>query len=209
VFIKSSGQAADKQDTIVDKLLDEIGAEATENLLGELETVEEENSTVERFRPVFLSANAITLSDKIQIVIRFYGDAEEIHKNYDFVHCTNYWTSKERVLVLKQDALEAILARELRYVGSKYPLASIIRTRKFIKRNWSINAGQYLKMAFQISKLDLSDVNVLEDQLTGVDLLYFESLIGALREAQEQNKSEGVENYIDYGYISTIIDKMF
>src|SRR3546814_2013322 len=47
------------------------------------------------YRPVFVSTNAITLSDKIQIVLRFYGEADAIHENYDFVHCTNYWTSKE------------------------------------------------------------------------------------------------------------------
>src|SRR3546814_1364029 len=47
------------------------------------------------YRPVFMSTNAITLSDKIQIVLRFYGEADAIHENYDFVHCTNYWTSKD------------------------------------------------------------------------------------------------------------------
>lgn len=34
------------------------------------------------YQPVYLSSNAITLSDKIQIVIRFYGNPEEIHSNY-------------------------------------------------------------------------------------------------------------------------------
>ena len=34
----------------------------------------------------------------------------------------------------------------------------MIRTRKFLKRGWHINAGQYLKMCFQISELDLSDI---------------------------------------------------
>jgi hypothetical protein len=60
------------------------------------------------FRPVFMSTNAITLSDKIQIVLRFYGEADTIHENYDFVHCTNYWTSKAGELVLRQPALESL-----------------------------------------------------------------------------------------------------
>src|SRR3546814_939057 len=54
------------------------------------------------YRPVFMSTNAITLSDKIQIVLRFYGEADAIHENYDFVHCTNYWTSKDANLTLRQ-----------------------------------------------------------------------------------------------------------
>src|SRR3546814_1666855 len=67
------------------------------------------------YRPVFMSTNAITLSDKIQIVLRFYGEADAIHENYDFVHCTNYWTSKDANLTLRQPALESLLCKELRY----------------------------------------------------------------------------------------------
>jgi hypothetical protein len=159
----------------------------------------------DRYRPVFLSTNAITLSNKIQIVIRFYGDPDEIHKNYDFVHCTNYFTTKNLKLTLRPDAMEAILARELRYVGSKYPLCSVIRTRKFIRRGWIINAGQYLKMLFQISRLDLTDIGTLEDQLVGVDSAYFMQLISALQSKKEVDK----DFEINYGYIATIIDKIF
>lgn len=153
-----------------------------------------------KFRPVFFSSNAITLSDQIQIVIRFWGEVDDIHKNYDFVHCTNSWTSKENELVLRPEALEAILAKELVYSGSLYPICSMIRTRKFIKRGWSINAGQYLKMAFQISELDLKKIDVLEDQLTGVDSAYFGKLIDAL---------SGHEDKISSSYVAKIVDRIF
>jgi len=154
-----------------------------------------------KYRPIFLSSNAITLSNDIQIVIRFYGDAETIHKNYDFVHCTNYWTSKDNVLTRRQEALECLLARELKYMGSKYPICSVIRTRKFLRRGWSITAGQYLKMAMQISELDLEDIHVLEDQLTGVDVFYFLEVLEALKE-------KGTER-VDRAYLCEIIDRMF
>jgi hypothetical protein len=162
-----------------------------------------------KYRPIYLSGNAITLSQKIQIVIRFYGDPDNIHQHYDYIHCTNYWVSKGRVLTLKQAALEALLAKELIYVGSKYPLASVIRTRKFLKRGFTINAGQYLKMAFQISELDLKDVNVLEDQLTGVDVAYFQLLIDAITTHCAKEKEEGKDFVISYNYLATIIDKIF
>lgn len=152
-------------------------------------------------RPVFLSANAISLSDKVQLIIRFYGEPEEIHTNYDFEHCMSYWTSWDGKLVLNPKALEALLARELRYVGSKYPLCSIIRTRKFIGRGWTINAGQYLKMAMQLNELNLKDIKVLEDQLTGVDAAYFQQLIFALKEVEPEK--------VNSGYVATIIDRIF
>ncbi len=173
----------------------------SKGVAGDLENGAEPEQDKPLYRPVFLSSNAITLSDKIQLIIRFYGDAEEIHKNYDFVHCTSYWTSKDDELVLYAPALESILARELRYVGSMYPLCSIIRTRKFIARGWTINAGQYLKMAMQVHALDLLDIAVLEDQLCGVDTAYFDILICALR------KQEGSK--IDASYIAEIVDRIF
>lgn len=154
-----------------------------------------------KYRPVFLSSNAITLSHGIQIVIRFYGKPDEIHKNYDFAHCTNYWIASENKLELRKEALEALLTRELVYQGSKYPLCSIIRSRKFIKRGWSINAGQYLKMAMQLNQLDLSDLEVLEEQLIGVDVAYFQEVISKLK---EKDKSK-----IDHTYLMMIIDRMF
>lgn len=153
------------------------------------------------YRPVFMSTNAITLSNKIQIVIRFYGEPDKIHENYDFVHCTNYWTSWDNELVLRQPALESLLARELRYVGSKYPVCSIIRLRKFIKRGWTINAGQILKAVMQISELDLTDSKVLEDQLTGVDSAYFLELMTKLREKDPEK--------VNAAYLVEIIDRMF
>lgn len=168
-----------------------------------VEVLPKENEN--KYRPVYLSSNAITLSDKIQIVIRFFGIPEEIHKNYDFIHCTNYWTSKDSNLVLNQKALESILSKELFYVGSKYPLCSVIRTRKFIKRGWHINAGQYLKMMFQISELDLTNINVLEDQLVGVDSAYFDLLICGLKSKHENDTNFKVTD----SYLAAIIDKIF
>jgi len=158
-----------------------------------------------KYRPIFLSSNAITLSDDVQLIIRFYGSPDEIHKNYDFVHCTNYWVSKTNELVLRPKALEVLLTKELVYVGSRYPLASIIRTRKFIKRGFSCNAGQYLKMCWQVSKLDLNDIHVLEDQLIGVDTAYFSVLVSALKAQQKKNPDF---NY-NYSYVVELIDRIF
>lgn len=158
-----------------------------------------------KFRPVFVSSNAITLTDKVQLVFRFFGEPDAIHKNYDFVHCMNHWKSWDGKLTLRPESLEALLARELRYVGSLYPLCSVIRTRKFIGRGWTINAGQLLKMAMQISQLDLSDVDVLEDQLIGVDTAYFVEVITLLRERMRETRSKS----IDQTYLIQIIDRIF
>jgi hypothetical protein len=158
-----------------------------------------------KYRPLLLTTNAISLSDKVQIVTRFYGNAAQIHENFDYIHCTCYWESATGNLVLPGEALEAILAKQLVYRGSKYPFCSIVRTRKFLQRGWTIDAGQYLKMAFQLSELDLTDVDVLEDQLVGVDTLYFKGVIHALQQMKEKDSSFTVSS----SYVNTIIDKVF
>lgn len=174
----------------------------SEYVEGVMEVLQEENNEEKpKYRPIFLSTNAITLSDKVQAIIRFYGNPSEIHENYDFVHCTNYWDSHSRRLILNQAALEALLTKELIYVGSKYPLASLIRTRKFIQRGWTINAGQYLKMAMQIHDLDLHNISVLEDQLIGMDAAYFTEILHHLKSVDPQK--------VTTAYLTEIVDRMF
>lgn len=192
IFVKSAGVV----DTAVEDVRDENDPEAATEALETPETKEDN-----KYTPAFLSTNAISLSGKVQIVIRFYGEPEDIHKNYDYVHCTNYWTSWDQKLILNQPALVSLLEKDLKYVGSLYPVCSMFRLRKFIHRGWTVTAGQLLKVAMQISALDLLDPNVLEDQLTGVDVAYFMQLIRALK---EQNPER-----IDAAYLVTLIDRLF
>lgn len=164
-----------------------------------------EETEDKNFIPVFITSNAITLSNKIQIVIRFQGNADEIHENFDYIHCTcsyDYW---ENDLVLPSMALESLLSKQLDYSGSLYPVCSIFRLRKFLKRGWHISGGQMLKMIFQASKLDLEDISVLEDQLIGVDTTYFKMLIGAIQKDKKNNSN--LE--IDSTYLGKLIDKIF
>ena len=196
---EDSDEVADSVDYSMEEYLDAV-SDGDELPASAIEPKEKK-----AYRPVFLSTNAITLSDKIQIVIRFYGSPEEIHSNYDFVHATNYWESSTGKVVLNNRAMEAIMNKELFYIGSKYPIASMIRTRKFIKRDWSINAGQYLKIAMQISELNLMDIYTLEDQLVGVDSLYFLNFIASIRERIE----EGNCIELNTSYVTSVIDKIF
>lgn len=155
-----------------------------------------------KYTPVFFSPNAISLSDDLQIVIRFHGDNDVVHKTFDFIHATNYFTF-ERGLVTNTLALESILTKQLKYQGSMYPLTTIIRMKKFLKRGWNINAGEILKVMFQISEINLKNPDTLEEQLIGVDVAYFQTLIKILRGV------ENLENKITSEYLNTIIDRVF
>jgi hypothetical protein len=169
-----------------------------------LKYVKNEDGTVKKYQVAFLSPNAVSLTDDIQIVIRFHGSPEQIHKTFDFIHATNYFTFKDG-LVTNNKALLSLLSKQLSYQGSLYPLTSIIRSRKFIKRNWNIGAGEYLKIMFQISLLDLTNLDILEEQLIGVDVAYFSTLIEALRKAKE-SKDDFV---LTPEYMNELIERIF
>ena len=57
----------------------------------------------------------------------------------------------------------------------------------------------------QISELDLMDINILEDQLIGVDSIYFMNLINQFRKQKEKNP----DFELTTSYIISIIDKIF
>ena len=197
IYIKSAGVVAEGMDEY--KYFEQEPEEAAEEFAESLMT--QEDNTKPKYRPVFISQNAITLSDKMQIVIRFWGNPEEIHDNYDFVHATCYYDFQADKLVLKQEALESMMSKTLIYRGSLYPMASIFRTRKFLQRGWKISAGQQLKIMWQISELNLNEHEMLREQLTGVDQAYMYQLINALKDTDPAK--------INSAYVATIIDRIF
>jgi len=208
IVVKSAGVASDEQEGDYqyfegrpDHEAGEYLAEAFDPLTAVKKLADQAKDEGPIYSAAFLSSNAISLRGRVQLILRFYGDPEEIHSSYDFAHCMNYWESGQSKLTLRPEAMEALLSRTLVYHGSKYPLCSVIRSRKFIERGWRINAGQYLKMAMQIAEFDMTDHAVLEEQLTGVDVAYFAEVI-------EKIKSKNPEK-VDSAYLTEIIDRMF
>jgi len=199
IMIQSAGVVGETQEEyrFFETLTEEETAKFTESLIKK----EAEQGALPRYRPVFMSQNAITLSDKMQLVIRFYGEPDKIHSNYDFIHATCYWDHAKKHLELPAAALENLLSRTLTYMGSLYPIASIFRTKKFVERGWRITAGQLLKIMWQISEIDLTNQEVLREQLTGVDQAYMCQLIEALKSVEAEK--------INSTYVSKIIDKIF
>jgi hypothetical protein len=194
----AADDAENSEEQQYEENLGEGGSDKTE------QSVESNNNTPKySYRPMFLSGNAITLSDKVQLVIRFYGQPNEIHKNYDYQHCKHVYDLETDSLFLDAKAMECILSKTLLYTGSLYPICSLFRMRKFLDRGWRISAGEIVKMSFQISNLDLKDLNVLKEQLTGCDMMYMRALINAL----EADKDSGAE--IDNNYVIKLVDKIF
>ncbi len=200
IWLQSAGVAAEDQNYY--EYFESRSEEETADFAESLITEEAGNNADKpRYRPVFMSDNAISLSNDLQIVIRFYGPPDEIHANYDYAHAMNWYRYDGNHLELKLEALECLLSRTLIYRGSLYPIASIFRMKKFIERGWRITAGQQLKIMLQINELDLNNFQVLREQLIGVDMAYMWQLTEALKEVDL--------NKVDSTYIAEIIDRIF
>lgn len=202
VIFPSSGVVGNPQEVRAGEELGDILDNITE--IDETKADEIIEREKRKYFPVFLSTNAITLSDGIQIVVRFYGEPDKIHETYDFQHTKAYWTSATGTII-PNEVYDAVVNKTLIYTGSKYPVCSIFRMRKFIERGWRINAGQMLKICMQVSELDLTDIDTLEDQLVGVDSLYFMNLIEQFRRMKEKNADWDLTPQ----YIISVIDKIF
>ena len=196
IFIQSAGVVSESQeDYKYFELYDpDLTSEFADSLI---ENIKEG----EMYRTLFMSQNAITLSDSMQIVIRFFGEPARIHDNYDFAHAMCYYDYHNNHLELKAEAMECMLSRTLVYRGSLYPIASIFRMKKFIERGWKINAGQQLKIMWQINELNLKDPQQLYEQSTGVDMAYMYQLISAIKGVDPER--------LNQAYIAEIIDRIF
>ena len=60
-----------------------------------------------------------------------------------------------------------------------------------------------LKIIFQVSNIDLNDLNVLRDQLIGVDQAYMHELLEVIKHEVNAGKK------IDATYLAQLIDRIF
>jgi len=205
IFIRSSGACEgyndDSQENTEESCEGATYLPDNKNPINDAEEMAKElKAKGEKYFPIFLTDNAITLKNKVQLIIRFFGNPEEIHNNFDFRHCICYYDYHKQQLMVPQAAMQDMLAKELTYNGSLYPITSLLRVRKYIKRGWRISAGQMLKMMMQVQKVDFKNPHVLREQLMGVDSFYMNNLIVAL-----ENNSEKV----DENYLARLIDEVF
>lgn len=216
LYIKSSGRVdgeaaeigAHHTEELPDELAEELFGTTDENdqataKLRDPDDKESEPSPTKRFRVKCITDNAVTLSDGLQIVLRFCGEPKEILEYYDFEHCKMWFQTWDNKLVTPEAALEALLNKRLVYTGSKYPICSLFRVRKFLQRGFRVNAGMLVRISYQISHLNLDDVEVLQSQLIGCDHMYFIMLIEKLRTVGKDDP-DAVRNHLD-----SLIDEFF
>lgn len=198
IQVKSCGLAEDDEEHQDEYL-------PSSEIVKEIDDVKEKHD--EKYKVKCITSNAISLSDDIQIVCRFCGNPEEIFKNYDFVHTMQAYVRNDDELLLNTKSLVSILCKRLEYQGSLFPICSLFRLRKFISRGWTISAVEILKIAYQISKLNLDDIKTLKEQCLGCDFVYLSQFVDALQKWRDDNPDVEFNSEYMFELIEKVFDK--
>lgn len=116
------------------------------------------------------TGNAVTFNNKIQLITKFSGEPEKVIDKFDFLHTQCYFDGATNELHISERVENVIKEKVLVYTGSSYPVSTLIRIPKYIKRGWYISPVQHARIILDVSVLDLTDSYILKDQLMGVDL---------------------------------------
>jgi hypothetical protein len=103
----------------------------------------------EKFKVNLITENAINLSDKIQIITKYYGNPIHVVNKFDWAHIKSYYKYDEK-LFIKDDVFKMIHEKELIYTGSDFPLSSLLRMQKFIKKGWHVSTKTIVNIVLDI-----------------------------------------------------------
>lgn len=137
--------------------------------------------------PAFVSNAAVSYKEKgtrFQLISKIYGTPEQIIKRFDFTisMAALEVTDEEQEFVMHPYFLEHLAGRLLVFDrDAQYPIASLWRAVKFVKRGYHLPAMEILKMVLRCRELQLSTYNDVADQLDGVDAIYLKELTDSLR----------------------------
>jgi len=118
----------------------------------------------------------------VQLISIVYGDPSHVIELFDFTVCSAaviLYTENSREneeifagkIFLHDDFMEHLAGRVLVYTGSQYPLSSLKRAFKYVKRGYNICDESIIALAESVSNSNIfsSSVEELEEHIMGMD----------------------------------------
>ncbi len=126
--------------------------------------VDVDDNGTDPWEPVFISKNGITLRNRVQIVLKIVDTRIRILHRFDFEHCKCSYAFGESLVVPNKSA-QSILYRDVVFTGSTHPVQSMQRAIRLASRGWHVSGYAINEISKQISKLDLDNKIVQQEQL--------------------------------------------
>lgn len=136
----------------------------------DLESMRRATEYLKSSRPdviVFNGANAITLTERFQIITRYTGTPDEVICKFDFSHCRCYFYSYSgQPLSIYKDAMESIATKHLIYNSCPNPIGALYRLKKFFYRGWDITKDNWFKIIMDVNAIDLTKPTIVKEQIS-------------------------------------------
>ena len=132
------------------------------------------------------NALSFVLDDRrVQFVKIVTGTPPEVLAQFDFTICQGAFIAVEHGLgqfVFGKDFLQHLAQRRLVFnTTTKFPICSLFRLRKFLKRGFSFSGIEAIKLGLAIQNLDIDNYEDLRAQLMGIDTLFLKELTDSLK----------------------------
>lgn len=125
------------------------------------------------------------------------GKPEDIFKHFDYTICMGAYSFKNDSFYFHDDFFKHLAQRRLVFnPGTKFPISSLVRIKKYMERGYSISGIEIIKIALQIQQLSILTNKDLANQLGGIDVLLLDSLLKEMRTDEKiANMQYDYENF--------------
>ena len=145
----------------------------------------------EYYKPLFTSDNAISYETdnklKFQLIKKIFDYPENVMAQFDFTICMCSYTPALDLIQMHDNFMEHVAGRMLVFnPDAKYPINSLFRAHKFIKKGYKISAIEWIKLGLKCNQLNLLNYAVLKEQLEGIDTVFLKNFTDNLKDKAEK-----------------------
>jgi len=121
----------------------------------------------------FVSEKSLTFIKgeyKIQVIhYRFFNDHRDVFSDFDFDANMGAYDFIRDEILLHDSFLPALASKDITInKGTKYPLISLVRLKKYQEKGFNFKPTEILKLAIRTTQLNINSWEDLEDQVGGV-----------------------------------------
>ncbi len=127
------------------------------------------------------------------ILLDAYETAEDIFRDFDFTCVMGAYDINNKEFILHESFLIDNASKIIKFnTGTKFPIVSALRIKKYEERGYSISKNEYLRILLTCIQLKITNYNELSSHIGGMYGLDIDSILDTTKEF---NLSECIEQF--------------
>ena len=127
---------------------------------------------------------------RVQLIKCVVRPMPEVINGFDFTICQGAFNLEQ--FIFGEDFFRHLAQRRLVFnMAAEFPICSLYRARKFIKRGFHFSGIEAIKLGLRIQALEIETYADLRKQLMGIDTLFLKELTDAIAGQQEKKYDMG------------------